>query len=337
MIREVWEHRVVAAFFFWALASAPNLSAAQSGAPTGQAESLQRPAVSAPAVTPDTPVITIKGPCPQIAGSASASSAECTTVITRAEFEGLVQALRADKDPETRQQLVTAYPQILILAHEAEQRGLDKEQRVQERLSFGRLQILSQELVAQIREQAAQVPAKDIEDYYRQNAQEFEEVNLERIVIPNHARTRSGGPGATQADPNDDSMTRLAEVLRTRAASGESFSKLQKEAYDAAGLSGNTEPNPRMDKMRRRSLPLGHASVFELKPGEVSPVISDQTGHYVYKVESKEVETIEEAKPEISSTLRQQRLQKMMQQIEQPFTIDVNHTYFGTYKHRDDD
>jgi parvulin-like peptidyl-prolyl isomerase len=92
-----------------------------------------------------------------------------------------------------------------------------------------------------------------------------------------------------------------------------------------------------MDKMRRRSLPPGHASVFELKPGDVSPVISDQTGQYVYKVESKEVETIKEAEPEISSTLRQQRLQNMMQQIEQPFTIDVNHAYFGAYKQKDDD
>jgi parvulin-like peptidyl-prolyl isomerase len=304
-------------------AAAPSASSAQSEN-GGQA--------SAPAadISPDTPVLTIKGLCSQ-PGQSSANGANpaCKTVVTRAQFERLVEIMKMEKDPLSKQQLSTAYPQILVLARTAEERGLEKEPRVQERLRFARLQILSQELVSQIREEAAKVPEQDIEEYYRQNPNQFEEVSLERIVIPNRAQPKPGGQGATQADLDGNAMSKLADALRARAAAGEDFTKLQKEAYAAAGLSGNTEPNPRMDKMRRRGLPPAHAAVFDLKPGEVSPVISDSTGHYVYKMDSKETESLEAVKVEINNMLRRQRLENMIHQVEQAFATDVNHAYFG--------
>jgi hypothetical protein len=287
--------------------------------------------VPAANVAPNAAVLTIKGLCAQ-PGSSSAThrvSSGCETVVTRAQFEELVKVLQVDKDEQTRRQFATGYPQFLVMAHEAEHRGVDKQQRFQERLRFARLQILSQELVRQIKEEAAQVPKKDVEEYYRQNASQFEQVGLERIVIPNRAQAKSDGQGTTQGNQDEEAMSKLAETLRARAAAGEDFTKLQKEAYDAAGLSGNTEPNPRMDKMRRRGLPPAHASVFDLKAGEVSPVISDATGHYIYKLESRETELLEAVKAEISNTLRRQRLEDMMREVEQPFRTEVNHAYFG--------
>jgi hypothetical protein len=81
--------------------------------------------------------------------------------------------------------------------------------------------------------------------------------------------------------------------------------------------------------MRSHGLPPGHLSVFSLNPGEVSPVMSDETGHYIYKLVSKEVEPLEAVKLEITKTLRRQRLEAMVHQVEQPFTTDINHAYFG--------
>jgi hypothetical protein len=273
---------------------------------------------STSSVAPDTPVLTIKGLCDQPPQTAAAP---CQTVVTRAQFENLVEALQPTMDQESKYQLGRAYPQFLVMAKEAQRRGLDKTQRFQERIDFARLQILSQELTRQLQQQAAEVPDKDINDYYQKNSRDFETANLERIVVPLRG---------AKDKPSAEEMKQLAETLRTRAAAGEDFSVLQKAAYDAAGVSGNTAPSPGMQDMRRRSLPPTQASAFDLKPGEVSPVISDTTGYYIYKMDSKGMVPLQSVQKEIWNTLRRERSQKMIEGVQQPFTTEINPAYFGT-------
>jgi hypothetical protein len=295
-------------------------------APPAEHDDTVKPS-AATSVSADVPVITIKGLCAQLTPAPTADRAQpgCQTVITRAQFDQLINALRTGEDAQTKRHFANAYPQFLVMAHVAEQRGLDKQPGFQQRLDFARLQILSHELMRQIQEQAAQVPEPDIEDYYRKNTGEFEAVRVERIVIPNRTQVKGAEPGKAA----EDVMTKEAELLRIRAAAGEDFGSLQKQAYDAAGVSGNNAPNPKLDKMRRRGLPPNHASVFDLKPGQVSPVISDATGHYIYKLDWRGTESLDDVRHEITNTLRAQRLQKMMQTVEQPFSTEVNEAYFG--------
>ena len=275
---------------------------------------------SAPAVGADAPVLTIKGLC--ASAETDRAKSPCQTVITRAQFELLTDALHTDA--QTRRHFAKSYPQFLVMAHQAEQRGLDKQPRFQAKLNFARLQILSQELMSQIQEEAGKVPEADIADYYRNNPGQFESLSVERIVIPNRVNQQNAELGQAE-----DAMAKEAELLRARAAAGEDFTKLQKQAYDAAGVSGNNQPNPSMGKMRRRGLPPAHASVYDLKPGEISQVISDPTGHYIYKLDSKGMESLDAVKNEISNTLRAQRVRKMIQSLQQPFTTEVNEAYFG--------
>lgn len=332
-MRDFWFLCLLIGTMAWAQAKPAAVSATQSRPPAADMddENKLNPR-SASSVAADAPVLTIRGLCDQAGPNAEAHSTNsgCQTVVTRAQFERLAEALHAG-NPSSRRQLGKAYPQFLVLAHEAEQRGLDKQPRFAEKIRFARLQILSQELMREIQEEADQVLEEDIEDYYRKNNGEFELASLERIVIPNGPQIKppSNQHGAEQSKPVEDVMARTAELLRGRAVAGEDFTRLQKEAYDAAGVSGNNAPNPTMDKMRRRSLPPAHASVFDLKPGQVSQVISDPTGRYIYKLDSTGMESLDAVKLEISNTLRAQRMKKMMQGLQQPFTTDVNQAYFG--------
>ena len=82
--------------------------------------------------------------------------------------------------------------------------------------------------------------------------------------------------------------------------------KLQKEAFDAGGMKIES-PNTNLPKVRRTGLPPAHAAVFELKPGEVSQVISDSGGHYIYKMNSKDLIPLDQAKDEIHTKLQNQR------------------------------
>jgi PPIC-type PPIASE domain len=298
------------------------------------------PPASASKVASDAGVITIKGLCAQT--PPSAASGNCQTVITRAQFEKLTEALLTNMKFSRKRQLASAYPDLLAMAREAEARGLENSPRFQERLAFARVQILSQELIRQIDEQSAEIPEKDLEDYYHSHAAEFESAVFERIFIPNHKRMdplpkEKSTTEAVKAQRKEaeDAMIRLAEELHARAVAGDAFMSLQKEAYASAGMT-DVPPNPSLGQLRASGLPPGHASVFDLKPGEVSPVLSDSTGHYIYKVDSKENESFEAVKDEIHKMLENQRRDEAIQAIQRPVTTEFNPAYFGQMeKHAD--
>ena len=177
---------------------------------------------------------------------------------------------------------------------------------------------------------------------------DFEQFNLDRLFVP---RTKQPDAGDKEDDEKDEklteeakkvkeakekakadaaeqAMTKLAESLRTRAAAGEDIAKLQKEAFDAAGMK-IASPNVTLPTVRRTSLQGVHAVVFDLKPGEVSQVISDAGGHYIYKMNSKSEIPLDQAKNEIHGKLQNDRTREMMDKVSNSFKVETNDTYFG--------
>jgi hypothetical protein len=237
------------------------------------------------------------------------------------------------------------------MSAEAKKRGLDKTPRFEETVKFAKMQILTQELQRSIQEQAAKISDADLEDYYKKNPEAFEQYNLDRLFVP---RTKQPDTEAKDEDDKDDKdaklteeqqkakeaadkakadeaeqvMTKLAETLRARAAAGEEFPKLQKEAFDAAGMKIES-PTVNLPTVRRTGLPPGHAAIFELKAGEVSQVINDSGGHYIYKVNSKQELPLDQVKTEIHSTLQNQRTREMMDKVNNSFKSETNEAYFG--------
>ncbi len=290
---------------------------------------------SARSVPPAAAVLTVKGLCPGNEPQPK-TAAVCQTIITRAQFEALTDAIRPDMPPTTQRQLAASYPRLLAMAHEAEQRGLDKKAHYQEMIAFARLQILAQDLVHEIEDQAADLSEKDIQDYYRSNAASFERANLERITVPDIRQNRPNPNAASEVQSkasdtgaDKEAMKMESDALRARAAAGEDFGKLQKEAYDFAGLT-TPPPSTTLQKVRRSGLPSTQAFVFDLKPGEVSPVIAEGGGFYIYKVVLKETEPLSEAENEIRKTLTVQRSRAMMQKVQESVTTEMNPAYFGS-------
>ena len=300
-------------------------------------------------VGPDDTVITLKGFC----ADASQQGDACKTAISRAQFEKLAEALQPGMSPAIRRQLATAYSRMLRMSTAAEKRGLDKQPKFDEMILFARMQILSQELSHALQEDSNKVTDSDIEDYYKKNAGNYEQATFARIFVPRTkqvvtpaakpaATTKTGAaagskPAAKASGPqpateaqkkaSEETMTKLAASLRARAAKGEDPDKLQKEAYTAAGLPGNA-PNTKMEKVRRTTLPTNHQVVIDLKPGEVSEVISDpNSGHYIYKLVSKETLTLDASKTEIRTAISSQRYRDTMQNFQG--NVDLNDAYFG--------
>ena len=327
---------VLLASALWAQQEPPSAPATDSRAHQAKAASdddQQSPPSTGANVAPKTPVITIKGLCSSVVESAPGN---CETQISRADFERLVDAILPSHQQAKVRQLASSYPDLLALSQEADARGLDKDPRVQARLAFARLQILSQELLRRLDEEAAKLPQNEIEDYYHSHPAEYETATFERIFVPLRKRLTSSPDEKitpkdleTRQQKSELEMTQVAEKLRTRATGGENFFTLQKDSYAAADMS-DVPPNPSLGQLRRNGLPPGHDGAFDLKPGEVSWVITDSTGHYIYKLDTRQVEPFEKVKERIERSLKRERKEKAVQTIEQRITTTLNPDYFGT-------
>jgi hypothetical protein len=273
-------------------------------------------------------------------------------VVTRAEFERLVDSISTHPNPQLRRQLATAYPGILAFAEAAQKQGLDKTARFETEMKFARLQILGKELRDQISEKAAKISDEDVDSYYQAHLATYQEFNVDRVFVPHFrpaaeakVELKDEKEGKDTKDEKDAKLTpeqqqkakadteleeaKLADSLRTRAAAGEDFVKLQKDAYDAAGMKMDAPPI-NLPKVRRNGLPPGQVAVFDLKEGEVSLVIGDPGGHYIYKVKAiVQMPLDDQLKNEIHSMLQGQRQREEMDKYQKSYTVQTNEEYFG--------
>ncbi len=326
--------------------------AAQSAPPSPSQAPAAIPADTSASVPADAPVLTITGVCGE-KPAASSASAECKTVITKAEFEKLANALAPNATPQQRKQLASVLPRLLAMSQQAKERGMDKTEQYAQTLEYVKMQVLSNQLQRKIQDEAADISDADIEKYYKDNPDAFEQYNLDRIFVP---RTKQGVEAeAAEDDDKDDkltaqqkkaeedaektaekakaqkseeAMTKLADSLRARVAAGEDIAKLQKEAFDAGGIKIES-PTVNLPSVRRNGLPQPHVSVFDLKPGEVSQVISDAGGHYIYKMNSKTTMPLDQAKNEIRGKIQNDRMREKMEKLNASFSSVSNEAYFG--------
>ncbi len=312
-------------------------------------------------VPPDAPVITVNGVCPAQTKTTSAAkgtaakapatktpAADCKTVITKAQFEELADALSPNVTPQVKRQLAGILPRLIAMSDAAQKQGLDKTPQYATSLKFLKMQVLSGALQRKITKEAADVPEADIEKYYKEHLETYEQFNVERLFVP---RTKQSDAEAkddeekeqkltdeekkakeaadkAKAEEAEQAMSKLADDLRARAAKGEDFAKLQKEAFEAAGMKIES-PTVALPNIRRGGLPPAHAAVYDLKIGEVSQPISDSGGHYIYKLNGKTQLTLDQAKSDIHTRLQNDRTREMMDKVNSSFKAETSEAYFG--------
>jgi hypothetical protein len=321
---------------------------AQSSPPQATPANPPSAADTSAAMPADAPVITITGVCDSPSQPPAANAGDCKTIITKAQFEKIAGAIAPNTTPQQKKQLATVLPRLIAMSREAKNEGMDKTEQYDQVLKFAQMQILQNQLQRKIQEDAANVPDADVEKYYHDNANSFEQYNVDRIFVP---RTRQGEPEAGDDDDkdekltpeqrkskeeadkakqqkNEEAMTKLADDIRARAVAGEDITKLQKEVFDKAGMKIET-PNVNLPSVRRNGLPPGHAAVFGLKAGQVSAVISDAGGHYIYKMNSATQLPLDQVKQEIHSKLQQDRMREKMEELNNSFKAETNEAYFG--------
>jgi len=163
----------------------PSPAASQAGAPSPSTE-----------IAPNTPVLTLHGLCPDKPAGTDPKSPECQKVITRAEFEHLAKTLSPNMPSTARQTLANDYARMLVIANEARKRGIENTQHYQDLLSFLKLQLLAQELMRNMQEQAKPSSA-EVQKFYDDNPERYEQLSVKRLFIPRNHPESAGPDGKT--------------------------------------------------------------------------------------------------------------------------------------------
>jgi hypothetical protein len=257
-MRKSWLMCVLSGALAWGQA-APSAPPAAPGAGPGNTMNMGKPQTPpAPQAPPDTSasvpdtaaVITIIGVCPPKPAAAKGTpakpatktpatktpAADCKTVVTKAQFESLVKALVPNVTPQAKKQLAGILPNYIALSSAAKKQGLDKTEQFKLTVEFAKMNILTKELQKKVADEAAKVSPEDIEKYYKEHADAYEQFNLDRMFVPRtkqpaaetkedeekdknlseEAKKAKEAEDKAKADQAEQEMTKLAESLRER-------------------------------------------------------------------------------------------------------------------------
>ncbi len=339
------------------LAFAPALAQAQSAAPPSSASTAQGAASSqagqqavspaakpadaaaslAASVAPGAAVITAHGVCEDAQKrNGPAKSGACDTVLTKEQFETLLNALNPGNQPlppSARRNLAQAYVDLLAFSAAAERAGINNSVGFQEVMRLVRMRTLADLFQRSLAEKLRNPPPAEVEEYYNKNLGKFEEVKLRRVFVPRNNSAAATPAGANPATANKDEFEKkaqqLANDLRERLAKGEDPDALQKEAYTTLAVEGKPVPTD-LGSRRKGTFPAGEEEeILSLPAGGVSRVRQQPAGFVVYKVESRQAVALEKVKDEISRELFRTSVDAENNKIKASVHADFNDTYFG--------
>jgi hypothetical protein len=291
------------------------------GSPT-QAVKQAPTAVELPA---ETPVVTIKGVCDP---GKKSDSQDCKTVITRGQMDQIVERMAPGTPPASQPQFAIKYVRMLAAAKLAEDRKLEDNPVVagemQKKVGPGRAGVLAKAFYQQMEEAAANATDSELRQYYTEHPSEFEEAEVLRLSLPMSAHSRNGMR-------LDRAMLKTeANSLRRRAVGGYDFDQLQVQAYIDLGIP-QPPPPTRLTMARHNGTPEDQAQVFDLQPGEITPVIESYTKLVFLKLVSKHTATFESVLPDIKAAVKQKRLEQEIEKASKSVTADFNLQYLGMH------
>jgi hypothetical protein len=307
--------------------AAQSAPASQPAATVTPSRPPQSPAAELP---PDAVVIAIHGYCPS-GGSAQDGPTKpdaCATNITKEQFSKMIAAMSFNpqmlNNPVAVRSFAESYVEALALADAAEKSGFDKDPQFEELMRIIRVRTLADSYRRHLQQEYRNAPGDQVEAYYKQNPQKYEQVELDRIAIP---KINPKLDKAAQAEWNKKAE-KFAVEIHDRAANGEDPVKLQAEAYKAIGLTPPLTTD--LGTRRRGSLPTAaEQEIFSLKAGEVTKLQSDAAAFTIYKVRSHSTIPLESAKEQISQEIQQKSLQAATHEVTGKLHADFNDQFFG--------
>lgn len=310
-------------------------SPAATPSPTPQATppSLLKRDEKPPELSPDAPVISVRGLCPAEASPAISnkvpSTKECTITVTKQQFDNLVKSFNTSNQAVTlaqRRALGEKYVDLLVFSEAAKAAGVENTPNYVEVMRVLRLKTLGDLYLNQLAEQYRNPSEQEIDAYYQANQQKYEAAKLSRIYIPKNDPDVQATTETKQE--YQKKVQQLADDIQARATKGEEMSKLQKDAYVSLGITA-APPNTDLSLARHGTFPPKiDQDIFAHKAGEVFRS-DDATGYMLYRVETRQTSPLDSVKAEIAQQIYREKMEAKTKELNSQVHANFDEQYFG--------
>jgi peptidyl-prolyl cis-trans isomerase C len=251
--------------------------------------------------------------------------------LTAAQFDQIVEALpaqyRAQARGAGRKQLADNIVQVLVLSQEGKRRKLTENPAYQTQAMFQSANLLAG-LTYQTMAKDVTFDEAALRKYYDEHKQDYELVKARHILIRMQGSPVAVKPG--QKDLTEAEALAKATELRKKIAGGADFAAVATSDSDDAATASRGGDLGLFRKGQRG--PAFDEAAFGLKPGEMSEPVKSPQGYHLIKVESHEMRTFEQARPEIENRMRPEAAQKELKELREKATVKLDPEFFGTAK-----
>lgn len=300
-------------------------ASAVSAKPPANVSAAQKSTAKA-VLAPTDPVIKLEGLCASAAQTKpGAKASACNTLVSRREFESFVNFLNATSrgiDRSNYRGAAEMYAGLVVSSDLASKAAVDKDPRFQQILKAARLNALGAMYRVQKVNEAENVPAGEIEAYYKKNIASFDEVTLERFMLPRN------NPANLRDPKFQEKSKQLVDELRARAVKGEDIYKLEQEGLQRLGV--KEKPGVVPVGVRRGQLEeKAEKAIFALGSGGVTPVLDTRGVWLFYKRTSRRILPLDIVGPEIKGKFFHEKLAALDKSLHDAVHVDYNEAYFG--------
>lgn len=249
--------------------------------------------------------------------------------FTRQQFENLILALppqlqTAARGPQKRE-FARQIAELFAVAGEAEKRKLDAEPELQMRLKYQRDNILAGFLYQQMVKDA-HVDAAQVEKFYNENKDSFEEVTARHILVRFKGSQVPARKDSTELS-EEEALTK-ATALKARLAAGEKFEELAKTESDDTGSGQGGGSLGTFGK--GQMIPEFENVAFTLPIGQVSDPVKTAFGYHLIFVENRKSKTLDEVKDEIAEQLKPTVAREELKALTASKGVTLNDAYFAS-------
>jgi peptidyl-prolyl cis-trans isomerase C len=246
------------------------------------------------------PATPVKDPIATINGKA----------ISRTEFDMYVESIERQGngrklEPEERSKALDRFVGMHLAAEAAAKRGLDKEQKIADELSFARTKVLSETAMQRYLDEH---PVKDeeLQPAYDEGVAALPpEYHTRHILVDN--------PGTAEE-----------LIAKLKGKSSADFAKLAKEKSMDTSKEGGGDIGW---LVQQDMLPEYAAAVEKLKPGEITQTpVKTRFGWHVIRLEEKrkqEVDPFEKVKDKVVLLLKRKRIESYLETLRKEAKVDV--------------
>jgi hypothetical protein len=223
------------------------------------------------------------------------------------------------------------FGQIKVIGDRARKEGLDKDEAARLRLLLERSQALARAYVNELQKNSDKlVSDADIEQYYREHPEEFEEVRARHILISTSSDAAEDdvhglpkGAGDKPKALSKDEARKKAQSILDRLRKGEDFARLAGEFSDDPG--SKTQGGDLGFFTKGSMVPEFEQTAFSLKPGETSDLVESQFGFHIIKVEERRPKPLDspETRQQLTEKLKQTKLEKRIEEIAAASKVEV--------------